>query len=100
MRELTIYEASDGCRFDTEQECRAHELSISLPDDIMKHLLTIQKMCENTTLCTECKFSDADAKGNGYCLFCQRGSDESIPQFWNFDKLSPSALENGGCDND
>ena len=96
MKEITVYEASDGCRFDTAEECRAYELSIFLPDDIMKHLFAIQKMCENNTMCAGCKF--ADAKGN--CLFCQSGTDESIPQFWNFDKLSPSALENGGCDND
>lgn len=96
MRELTIYVASDGCRFDTKQECRAYELSTFLPNDIMKHLFAIQEMCENTTICAGCKF--ADEKGN--CLFCSSGSDESIPQFWNFDSLPQFALENGGCDND
>ena len=80
MKEITVYEASDGRRFNTLEDCIAYETSRELPKDIMKYLYMIKEMCKDLS-CDKCMFTDAE----GGCIF---GGGDRMPSFWNFQPYS------------
>ena len=75
MKEIKVYEAFDGTRFDTESMCNHYEEKHFLPSDIRKAMTTIANFCENKECCQCCPFYDE--RGESYCHLINH-----TPAYW------------------
>lgn len=58
MKEIKVYEAFDGTRFDTESMCKRYEEKRFVPDDIKKAMAIIADFCDSIKQCHDCPLYD------------------------------------------
>lgn len=75
MKEIKVYEAFDGTRFDTESTCKRYEEKHFVPDDIEKAMITIAEFCANHYNCEGCPFNSKI--DNSECYLMNR-----VPVYW------------------
>ena len=54
MKEIKVYEAFDGTRFDTESMCKHYEAKHFIPDDIQEAIHRLSSFCRERRECERC----------------------------------------------
>lgn len=75
MKEIKVYEAFDGTRFDTESMCKHYEEKHFVPDDIKKAILRLAELCAKTNYCHNCPLYDE--RGESHCWL-----ENHTPAYW------------------
>ena len=75
MKEIKVYEAFDGTRFDTESMCKHYEEKHFIPDDIKKAMITITDLCVDKECCHHCPLYDEHGESRCYLI-------NHTPAYW------------------
>jgi hypothetical protein len=81
---VTYYEAYDGKRFTTEDDCHAYESKLRKYREFFETLKEIKNMCESAEGCGNCPFMYEDVCGLTFADI-ERGTSD-VPYNWNFDR--------------
>lgn len=76
MKEIKVYEAFDGTRFDTESTCKRYEEKHFVPDDIKKAILRLSSFCGERDKCERCPLHSKE--DDGACALLHH-----LPSFWD-----------------
>lgn len=79
MKEImvTYYEANDGRRFTTKQECYEHECELKKIHNFFRTLNSIKYFCKKEGECTNCPF----------LIGVSCGITQDTPCDWNFEEM-------------